>query len=153
MKKIILLATLCLTQLTHAVIFEVTDICEDIPILKEDIQVFQSTTVGHLTKYTFDSYSIPYIGSEMEMHSILNTPFGRDAIQFLAPNTVRVYGWCFEINGMVSSLPTYQSLVSPHSKSHIRWFFGYAERQADRWGEYCKPAYEMKDGFMCLQKK
>jgi len=138
-----------MSSLTHAVIVEVSEVCSPKAYLKEDIQIFTATTVGHLSKYVFEKFKVPFIGDEFSFQSILHTPVNAEAIQRISHSKIRIYGWCFEVNNIMPEAPVHTYIISANKNTHLRWYFGYAERVNHNWTEYCKPAFEATDEFIC----
>ena len=148
--KTTLILTLLLTSLSSfALTFEVTELCEDKPHISEEIPVLTLTNVLDFTKYHLKNLAIPHTFNENGITSILDTPVGYDSYEFITNNHMRVYGWCYEVNGVQPSIVASEFMVDPESQDIIRWFYGYAEVVEGTWIHYCKPVYEMRMAFVC----
>jgi hypothetical protein len=148
MKLIILLCTI-LAGSAHAVTFEIKNLCDDSAYYTEEIEILTDTTVGHLTIHTLNTSDIEYAGTENGINTILNTPVGLDAYEILADNRMRVYGWCYEIDGAQPATLASQFPIDPDSDCKLTWFYGYAELVNDDWISYCTPVYKNPHAFVC----
>lgn len=144
----ILLSYLFITP-TYAVIFEVKNICEDSAYHTEEIEILNKTTVGHLTMYSLTTSNIDFIGNEHGLNSLLNTPVGLDAYEILSDTNMKVYGWCYSVNGVEPDILSSEVEILPHSESIISWYYGYAELVKDEWISYCTPVYKNPTDWAC----
>jgi hypothetical protein len=95
----------------------------------------------------FEKHGIPYIGSELGFNSILNTPVDREAIEFPAPDEIRAYGWCYEVDGrQPEGMP---NEVSLKGNENLRWFYAFALHKGGEWVSYCTPAHTVKPAKLC----
>lgn len=139
--------SLLLPVLVHALSFEVVGPCRAAPEFRVEHELVMPATVGSASVEILDRHQIPYIGSELGFNSILNTPVDRDAIEFPAPDEIRAYGWCFELNGK-------QPMNMPHEialngSEHLRWFYAFALYRKGEWVSYCTPAHTIKPAKLC----
>lgn len=134
---------------SFALTFEVTKLCDNEPLVREEIPVLTVTNVLDFSKYHLKNLAIPHRVNENGVSSILDTPVGYDAYEFVSYNHMRVYGWCYEVNGVQPNLVASQYLLDPESQDEIRWFYGYAEVVEGTWIHYCKPVYETRQAFAC----
>ena len=145
----LILAALILSLNLYAIEFSITKRCENQPALIENIEVLNSITVSELTHYVFKTFEIPFIGDERSINSILGTPTGTDAYEVMTDNEIKVYGWCFQVNGVQPDRFMNQIILDPTEQLHVNWFYGYAHYLNGVWITYCTPAYEQKSPFVC----
>jgi hypothetical protein len=133
--------------LAHALTFEVVGSCRAEPERQGEYRVAGETNVGRASVEIFEKYGIPYVGSELGFNSILNTPVDREAIEFPAPDEIRAYGWCFEVDGrQPMGMP---NEVALRGNEHLRWFHAFALYRKGEWVSYCTPAYTVKPAKLC----
>ena len=144
----ILLILLTITQ-AHAIDFSITKLCENEPQLIENIEVLNTISVSDLTLYVFKNFEVPFIGDERSINSILNTPTGLDSYEVVSDTEMKVYGWCFQVNGVQPDRFMNQIMLDPTEQIHVNWFYGYAHYKNEQWIAYCTPAYEDKSPFVC----
>lgn len=149
MKTTLFLSILLVSFSSFALTFEVTEICEDKPLVSAEIPVLTLTNVLEFSKYHLKNLAIPHTINENGISSILDTPVGYDAYEFVNYNHMRVYGWCYEVNGAQPNIVASEYLLDPETQDHIRWFYGYAEVVEGNWIYYCKPVYETRQAFAC----
>ncbi len=114
---------------------------------KIDLPVGRST-VGSISEAIFRRDSIPYVGSEAGMNSILGTPTGDDAIDVLSDEEMLVYGWCYEVDGVQpSEMPGDFQLTGKEKLLH--WFYASSHYKAGAWLSYCDPAHLNKAPLGC----
>lgn len=65
----------------------------------------------------------------------------------LNANQMRVYGWCYEVNGQV--LPLLPSEYTIQKDDQINWFYGYVFYDSGNWGEMCQKASKLSPKFLC----
>lgn len=141
MKKISLILLLITTQ-AYAFIFEIKDVCQQSSFYKEDIQIFAPASAGHLTISILELLKVDYIGSEHGISSIFQTPIGLEAIDVIAEDHMKVFGWCYEIDGKQPTILTSEYIIEPKEIKNITWFYGYAELKDGIWKNYCIPCSE-----------
>jgi hypothetical protein len=150
MKNLIILIACCLfVSSANAVVFQIKNLCEDTNYHYEEIEILDKTTAGHLTTYVLSNNEIDYIGNEHAINSILGTPVGLDAFEVLSDTSMRVYGWCYSVNGVDPDVLSSEVQILPHSESIITWYYGYAELLKDDWISYCNPVYKDPKSFVC----
>jgi|SaaInlStandDraft_5_1057022.scaffolds.fasta_scaffold155906_2 hypothetical protein len=132
-----------------ALTFNIINLCDNSLYLSKKITVDLQTNIGEISIKTFNDNQIPYIGSIHGMNSILNTLTGTDAYEVLADNHMRVYGWCYEVNGIQPSILTSEYKITKNSNDNITWFYGYAELINNDWISYCTPVYSQPHPFVC----
>lgn len=149
MKKLIILVSLLVSLSASAITFEITKLCEDEPFFEQEITVLNVTNVLEYTAYHLKDNLIPHQITENGILSILDTPTGYDAYEFISENHMRVYGWCYEIDGTQPNVIASEYQLDPETQSHLRWFYGYAEVVEGVWLHYCRPVHETKAPFIC----
>jgi hypothetical protein len=146
--KIIILAILLSLNIS-AVEFSITNLCEDTPYLHENIEVLNKTTVSELSLYAFETYDIPFLGDSRSINSILNTATGLESYEVISDHEMKVYGWCFQVNGIQPDRFMDQITIDPSEDIHINWFYGFAHFLNNEWIAYCTPAFQDKSPFVC----
>jgi hypothetical protein len=148
--KIFLFVFFAFSNLTVAATFEVRDPCKDQIVFSGEQKIESETSVGAFSVQVFDRDQIPYFGSELGMNSILNTPVDQTNIEFPAPKELRVYGWCFSLNGVEPvDMP---DKVKMKDGDKLVWFYGYAYWKDREWKTYCSPAFEQPLQVYCEKK-
>lgn len=129
------------TTASLAATLEVRDPCKDASAHRFALPpLADGQTVGQVSMDTFEREKVPYIGSELGMNSILNTPVGEPSMEFPGPGQLKVYGWCFELNGQQpTEMP---DKIFLKNGDHLVWFYGYALWKDREWKTYCSPAHE-----------
>ncbi|MEM7647497.1 MAG: hypothetical protein AAF203_11345 [Pseudomonadota bacterium] len=115
----------------------VVDPCSQNLLFREPIGEIQGLDVGTLSVNVFDAYGVPYIGNNMGIHSIYETPTGEDALEILSKSEMRAYGWCYSVDGIEPEVLPNQYLI-PDDESVVVWFFGFAHYQAGEWVSQCE---------------
>lgn len=145
--KIILLSLISLNL--WAIDIEVTNKCHNSPAIQGSVEIITLSNVADITLEFLNSNKIPYIGNETGIKSLLNTPQGLDAIEVLSDSRMRVYGWCFTLDGHAPDKLMNQVVVDPEVHQKIKWFYGFAELIKDEWVTYCTPAYKTPESILC----
>lgn len=97
-------------------------------------------SVGEATVLILDKNKIPYVGNESGLHSIYGTPTGDAAIVVESDDTMRVYGWCYEVDGkMPADMP--DKVRFSKQTSTLKWFFAFSLYEKGEWTQCCVPAY------------
>lgn len=146
MKKYILSFLLTLSSV-HAVELKFIGPCEENFIMKTEVtEAYEN--VGQLTIETLTKFSIPHLGTYEGLHSAFETPVGNDAIEILSKDEMRVYGWCFTVDGEQSELLPHEVLLTEETKSVV-WQFSYAHYKKGEWVSFCTPAWKVKLASLC----
>lgn len=149
MKKLISIILLAITTQASAFEFTITDICENKLVLNENIEILNDVSAGDLTLYMFKQYEIPYIGNIDSISSIFNTKTGLDSYEVISDTEMKVFGWCYEIDGVQPDVFMSQVTIDPTVHKKMNWFYGYAHYKEGEWLTYCTPVYEDKNEFIC----
>jgi len=149
MKKILSIILLAITTQASAFEFTITDICENKLVLNENIEILNDVSAGDLTLYMFKQYEIPYIGNIDSISSIFNTKTGLDSYEVISDTEMKVFGWCYEIDGVQPDVFMSQVTIDPTVHKKMNWFYGYAHYKEGEWLTYCTPVYEDKNEFIC----
>lgn len=152
MKYLIYLALLVFNINSFAFEFTVTDTCENKYVLSENIEILNSTNAGELTLYMFDHYEVPYTGNIDSITSILGTITGLDSYEVISDREMKVYGWCYEIDGVQPDKLMSEVTIDPTVHKSMNWFYGYAHYLDGEWISYCTPVYLEKNKFICGDK-
>jgi hypothetical protein len=149
MKKLLSIILLAITTQASAFEFTITDICENKLVLNENIEILNDVSAGDLTLYMFKQYEIPYIGNIDSISSIFNTKTGLDSYEVISDTEMKVFGWCYEIDGVQPDVFMSQVTIDPTVHKKMNWFYGYAHYKEGEWLTYCTPVYEDKNEFIC----
>ena len=149
MKNLILFSLLVVTNITHAIDFKVLDLCSKDTVYQTSIMIEEPTTVGDLSAYLLSRAELNFLGNRDGVNSLLNTPIGDEAIEIISNERMRVYGWCYRVNGIEPDVLMSKYTIDPKSARSITWFYGYAELIKHDWISYCTPVYETKPDFIC----
>lgn len=117
---------------------------------------FQTTanleeSVGHHTIKVFTEFEVPFIGTEAGLNSILNTPTGTDGYDIISDKKMRVFGWCYRVNGFEPAVMANQYMFENQS-DELLWIYGYSTYENGQWVGYCDPAFEIVDESEVLKK-
>lgn len=121
--------------------------CSETPLFILNFEMTSARDVGELTIQTLEQHQIPYIGSEMGMNSIFNTPTGIDAMEIISDSEMLAYGWCYKVNDFEPA--QYPHEISISSDDHIVWWFGYAHYKDGQWISQCEPSYLRSPSKFC----
>ena len=152
MKIIISIISLLVTLSAFPVTVEIKNLCEDSSYFSQDLERFTNTSSVHLSVYTFNQEKIPFIGNENGITGLLGTPQGLDAYEVIADDHMRVYGWCYSVDGSRPSVLASEYPIEPNSDFKLTWFYAYAELIGDKWISYCTPVFMNPNSFVCGQK-
>ncbi|MNT10524.1 hypothetical protein D3C72_1453590 [compost metagenome] len=104
--------------------------------------------MGALGIEIFDMNKIPYVGAAEGINSLLNSPTGMDSIEVVSDTEMRVYGWCYTVNGkQPKEMPHEIKFKSQDDK--LIWFYAYSTNKENKWTDYCSPAYWIKAPQFC----
>lgn len=134
---------------SFAIYFEVSNVCEDTPYLTAEVPVYTLTNVLEFTKYNLKNYAIPHLTSENGIVSILDTPVGLQSYEFISQNHIRIYGWCFEVDGEQSETLARNYTIDPEIQSSLRWFYGYSEVIEGVWIHNCRAITKVSNPQIC----
>lgn len=145
--SIIILVSLFSLQ-SFALNWKVVGPCSAKPLFKGSIEADLNKSVGEISQQVFEANQIPFVGVPQGFNSINNSPMGLDAIEVVADNELRAYGWCYSLNGLRPSQAP--SEVKPQSQDDtLVWYYGYVSNKNNQWGEACEPGYRIKAAQFC----
>lgn len=121
--------------------------CDKNPIAQYPLTLKTTSNVSSVTIETLEKNNIPYIGSKLGLNSIFDSPVDKEAIEFLGPNELLAYGWCYSVNDFEPN--TYPHEFSVSANDDILWWYGYAHYKNGQWLTQCTPSYERKSDFLC----
>lgn len=133
---------------SQALTWKVFGACSSSPVQQGEVTADISKSVGAITVDIFNQNKIPFVGAAEGMNSILNTPIGMDAMEIVSQTEMRVYGWCYSVNGK-------QPLQMPHEikfqkqTDELIWYYAYSTNNKGEWTDYCSPAYWIKAIQFC----
>ncbi len=133
--------------LSHALTFEVVGPCDSKPLYSGAIAIEKPLSVGAASVQIFHRESIPYVGSESGMNSILGTPTGIEAIEVVSDQELRAYGWCYEVDGRQPAEMPNEVILS--GGEHLKWFYAFSLNRRNEWVSYCEPAHTVKPKALC----
>lgn len=142
-----LLISMLLTFSSHAGVLKIVGPCSKTPVIKHDFSLEASSTVGKLSVDLFDEHGVPYIGSELGINSILDTPTGSDAMEIISNSEMLAYGWCYSVNGFEPG--EYPNKVAVKTGDEVLWWFGYAHYKDGEWIAQCTPSYQRMSPKFC----
>ena len=132
-----------------ATTFEVEDPCSGKALyLKKSFGRFDN--LGAMTVSILDESSLEYVGNELGIHKIGETPVGDDALEIINRLEMRSYGWCYSVDGNVPEVLPPQFKLTGKEK-RIVWYFGYAYYRAGEWLSQCQKVSELQPAFICAQ--
>lgn len=135
----------------QAVSWKIFGACENKPVHEGAYEADLQKSVGTISLEIFDLNKIPYVGSEEGLNSVLNSPIGLDSIEVVSDTEMRVYGWCYLVNGK-------QPMEMPHKiqfknqSDKLIWFYAYSTNKNNQWEDYCSPAYWIQAEQFCGKK-
>ena len=125
------------------------NLCEKTPAFETSVIIEMNSTVGDLSKHILSSENLSFMGNEYGVNSLLGTAVGDDAIEIISDERMRIYGWCYEVNGKQPNMLTSDYILNPEIDYEIVWFYAYAELIRDKWISYCTPVYKSPTPFIC----
>lgn len=149
MKLIIVGLLVTFSYSLHALTIDFVGPCEKEPFHSVEIEESDAHNVGELSIKVLEDAKISFIGSDLGINQILNTPIGLDAMEIISNREMMSYGWCFEVDGTIPEV--YPNQVGLEGAQHIRWFFGYAHYLAGEWLSQCEKSYLRRAAFLCSQ--
>lgn len=127
--------------------YEVVGPCSAIPVHQGSFTIPGEQSAGKTSVEIFDREKIPYIGSELGFNSILNTPVDKEAIEWLGPDELRAYGWCYEVDGFQPEvMPSDFPLKGPEK---LVWFYAFSHYKNGKFLSQCEPSHTVKSQKFC----
>lgn len=120
--------------------------CEKTPFLNAQVDVENFKTVGDLTHYILKENNISYVGSTSGINSILDTPSGIDAMEVLSDKDMKAHGWCYKLDGVLSSKLIDEQELSSDMKN-LTWYYGYYLYKDGAWTGTCE--FQFFNSFIC----
>lgn len=131
-----------------AINFDVIGPCSKKPAYSGSFKTDISENVGKISMDIFEANNIPFIGNENGMHTIMGTKVGDEVIEIISETTMRVYGWCFSINGFIPDVLPSQTYVAKQN-DYLSWFYAFSTYNRGVWTDYCAPANEIMPAQFC----
>lgn len=104
--------------------------------------------LGKATIFALDESGLEYVGNEIGIHKIGDTPVGDDALEIINRLEMRSYGWCYSVDGKIPEiLPPAFELTG--KEKNITWFFGYAYYRSGQWLSQCEKVSSLRPAFIC----
>ena len=110
------------------------------PCLDESIKLTYTpleASLGEDMMNILTENQIPFEGSIHGINTLLGTAVGLDSYEVISDERMRVYGWCYSVNG--KNIDKLMSEYYPQKNDQIIWFYAYAEIIKDDWISYCTP--------------
>lgn len=148
MKYLVALLTLTFSLQSLALTWKVFGACANTPVHQGEVAADLQKSVGAITVDIFNENKIPFLGAAEGMNSILNTPIGMDAIEVVSENEMRVYGWCYSVNGK-DPVQMPHEIKFQKQTDQLIWYYGYSTNKNNEWTDYCSPAYWIKAIQFC----
>lgn len=126
----------------------VSDPCSEEKWIQEMISPSIGRSIGEITVAVLEKNQIPFLGDEKGIRSIQNTVIGDEAIEIISNSEIKIYGWCFRLNGKLSEKYIHE-IFSEKETDQIEWFFSYAHYLDGQWKAYCVPTSENKPNKIC----
>lgn len=139
-KLTFLFAFLFLSNSGHAIYWEVIGQDSKDPVRQGRQSVDLKKSIGVATVEIFRANRIPFQGNEGGILSVFGTPTGDGATVIVSNDTMRVYGWCVEVDGVQPQVMP-NNYFFPSQESVLRWFFAYSLYETGKWKNFCTPAY------------
>lgn len=126
--------------------------CQEGSLVQRSFIFDSKTTLGLITTSLLKNQSIPFVGDETSIISILSFPEKERDLEIISNEEMRAYGWCYSLNGKI--LDKLASEVHFSEANNIEslsvvWFLGYAEYKRGVWTSYCEPLKEIHKHFLC----
>lgn len=147
MQNLIILFLTFISFSSNALVFNVEDPCTGNFLTHQKLEA-NFENVGEATIYALDHSGLEYVGNEIGIHKIGDTPVGDDALEIINRLEMRSYGWCYSVDGKIPEvLPPSFNLSGKEKK--ITWFFGYAYYRSGLWLSQCEKVSLLKPAFIC----
>lgn len=132
----------------QAIQWEIIGACDSKPLYQGTYESDLRKSVGQFSLEIFSQNNLAFQGNEHGINSLLNTPVGLDAIEVISDEEMRVYGWCYLVNGeQPEELASAVGFDSQADK--LTWFYAYSTNFRNEWLNYCLPAHELKPAMFC----
>lgn len=148
MKNLLLILVLGTSLQASAITWKIFGACKNSPVHEGSFVADLQKSVGHTSIEIFDAYKIPYVGSAEGINSLINSPIGMDSIEVVSDQEMRVYGWCYTVNGKQPTEMPHQ-IRFQNQTDKLVWFYAYSTNKSGTWTDYCSPAYWIKAVQFC----
>lgn len=123
--------------------------CSDRPVFKAEFEVTgSSSSAGEISGRIFKESGVPYEGDADGFTSIMGSPTGEGALEFFSPGKMRVYGWCFSVNGVFPQVPP-GSFYLGGNADRLTWTYAFSTNENGVWTDSCVPSYTIKAPQFC----
>lgn len=149
LSRLLTLLALIFSNPAFAVSWKVYGACSEVPIHRGESKVPDiDQSVGEISEQIFKDHKIPYVGNASGFSSIANSPTDLENIEVISDREMRVYGWCYTVNGVIPEKMPDQIFLKTKNDS-INWFYAYSTNLENQWTDYCTPAYWEKPKQFC----
>lgn len=123
--------------------------CSEKPVFEREFEVTgSSSSAGGISVRIFEESGLPYAGDADGFNSIMGSPSGAQAIEFVSVGKMRVYGWCFSVSGVLPEvMPGAFYLKSDADR--LIWFYAFSTYENGLWTDTCVPSYTIKAPQFC----
>lgn len=123
--------------------------CSDRPVFKAEFEVAaSSSSAGEISARIFKESGLPYEGDADGFTSIMGSPTGEGALEFFAPGKMRVYGWCFSVDGVFPQVPP-GSFYPGGDAARLTWTYSFSTNENGAWTDSCVPSHTVKAPQFC----
>lgn len=131
--------------MVFALEIKIKDPCTGVVAESISVEILAPIQLSKLLFELFENYNIPFVGASNGIKSLLNTPYGEDAIFIDDIRNIRSYGWCYAIDGIQPSVTIDNYTINGDSHSLVEWVFGMAQMIDGKWVSYCTPVYQLQN--------
>ncbi|PKM98892.1 MAG: hypothetical protein CVU79_01180 [Elusimicrobia bacterium HGW-Elusimicrobia-3] len=149
-KKLSALFTLFLSAAgAHAGGLSVIGPCSAEPVFESSFEIGgSSVSAGKVSEDVFAAAGVPYTGDGDGLLSIMDSPSGAAAVEVVSGSEMRVYGWCYAVNGSTPSVMPGAFFLHDNT-ARVVWFYAYSAYKEGVWGDSCLPSYEVRPHQFC----
>lgn len=134
----------------YALTFEVANPCNPDEVILDYQAQTKGLSVGEVTFLALKKANAAFIGNENAINSIFNTPTGLEAMEVISDSEMKVYGWCYQVDGVLPELLIGDYILNG-SETHLKWIYGHAHYIAGEWESYCSDPI-VQPTFICKKE-
>lgn len=128
--------------------FTIQDPCGGKPWLQTQSDQAIGSSVGALTVRSLQEAGLHFVGTEAGITSIEGVPAAEKALETVDAQTMRAYGWCYQIDGFEPGVMPDQYQLTK-ADVLVVWFLGYATYTQGQWVTMCAPTAKDKPVLFC----
>ncbi|HAT72317.1 MAG TPA: DUF4430 domain-containing protein [Elusimicrobia bacterium] len=123
--------------------------CSEKPVFEREFKVAgSSASAGEISAGIFKENGLPYTGDADGFTSIMGSPSGAQAIEFVSAGKMRFYGWCFSVNGVLPAVMP-GSFYLKNDADRLTWFYAFTTYENGVWIDSCVPSYTVRAPQFC----